>query len=182
MNKLVVEALHNGSHEAYDIVYMTYYAALKEFLSRLIGSAEDGKELTQMTFITLWEKREQIDPEKSIKGYIFTIAKNTALKYLRERKKFPGDSTDTGSLQLSNNFTPADNIIAEDTRLLIELSVNNMPKQRQEVYKLIADGHSYEEVAAILSITPENARKHFSLARKNLNDVLKAFFLFLTLS
>lgn len=169
----VLTALRNGDHRAYDIVYLSYKDSLELFLTKLTGSHEDAREILQQIFIILWHRRESIDPTGNIKGYLFTIAKNTTLKFFEQRKRFRELTPFDDSLHLAENASADDAIIAEDTRLLLEIAVNNLPRQRREVYKLSFEGLSYDEIAARLDITPANARKHLSLARKQLSEVLR---------
>lgn len=150
---------------------MCYIESLHGFLARLTGSAEDGEEIMQDVFVRLWENRANLNPAKNIKSYIFTIAKNAALFYLREKKQFL--NLDYGFESMAGDYYVADErMIAKDTQLLINIAVCNMPENRRRVFKLHQEGYSYEEIADMLHITQDNARQHVARARADVKDIL----------
>lgn len=171
VTKEVVIGLRNGDPEAFDIIYLTYKNIIEKFLERLTGSHDHAQEATQEIFVYLWEKHEKINPDQSIMGYLFRAARNEIYKSYRNISKY-GDlpfnyDNDLNSVSLA----PDEEIIAKETKLLLDIAVANMPEQRQAVYRLNEQGLSYEEIADKLNITKENARKHLSLARKDLTTL-----------
>lgn len=174
----VLQALQLGDHRAYDKIYLCYKEPVEQFLVKLLGSHDEASDVVQELFITLWERRENIDPHGNIKGYLFTIAKNAAFKRIAQKKLRCSQSDVADSLR-HNDTTPDSTIIARDTRLLIEIAVSNMPAARRQVFSLYLDGLSYDEIAERLSIAKGNVQKHISRARIDLRELLYlvAFFL-----
>lgn len=164
--------LRLGKCEAYDIVYRTYKRLLEEFLTKLMDSREDAKEIIQDVFVNLWIKREQIDPDKNFKTYLFTIARNAAFNYFDSKRYFKGVSADLELLYITDGTTPDQFVIAKETEFLINLAVKNMPLLRRKVYQLKYDGLSYEEISRRLHISEESARKHLSRARMNIKALM----------
>lgn len=176
-----LEDLCAGIHQAYDIIYLTYKEKLEEFLSKLTGSRDAANEILQVIFVYLWEKRESINPDQSIKGYLFTAAKNEAIRYMKRNRQFSELPSGYENLEGNEGIAPDQDMIAEETRLMIEIAISNMPEQRRMVYKMSLDGFSYEQIAQKLKITQENARKHVSLARKDLDQMLYLIYFFMLL-
>lgn len=175
----VIRALRDGDENAYIKVYNSFVDPLKRFLICLIGSAEDGEELLQEVFIKIWESRENIDPEKNIKSYIFSIARNKALNFFRSNKGY--ELLDKDIDVAAGDYYVADQaMIARDTELLIEIAVESMPRQRKEVFRMYQNGMDYEQIAAKMDITVPNVRKYVMRARNDIKDVMAvmAFFLF----
>ena len=175
----VVEALREGDHVAYEKVYMHYKKPLEHFIYKLSGSLDETREIVQDVFVNVWEKREQINPRKSIKNYLFVIAKNAALKTIYKRNKHAGIE-DYESRLLDDRET-TDDLNARETQLLVNIAISNMPRQRREVFDLYRLGLSSEEIADKLHITKENAAKHLSRARKDIRDLVYLIAFFLTI-
>lgn len=172
-----IAAFCQGDTKAFDIIYLTYRENIEDFLTRLTSSPGTAQEITQELFVYFWEHRASVDPKQNVKGFLFTMARNRAINYIKREKRLEGlpDSFDEQSGAAS--ASPHEYIIAEETRLLLELAVLNMPEQRREVYTLSEEGYSYEQIAQKLGITQENARKHLSRARKDLK-ILRNLILF----
>lgn len=83
MNITTIEALQHGDHQAFEKVFLGYFDKVKYFLNGLLRSEADAEELAQDIFVNLWQNREAIDPQKSFNTYLYTIARNTALNYLK---------------------------------------------------------------------------------------------------
>lgn len=171
VNTDVLQALQAGDHRAYDKIYLCYKEPIEQFLVKLLGSREDAGDVLQELFITVWEKRESIDPNGNIKGYLFTIARNAAFKCIAQKKlRYSGEGI-AGEL-LPDDLTADSKLIARDTRLLIEIAINSMPAARREVITLYREGLSYDEIAERLAITKGNVQKHISRARIDLRELL----------
>lgn len=164
----VMIALRDGNPQAFEIVYLTYAGLVENFIGRLTNSRENARDITHDIFISLWEKHERINPDQSIAAYLFQAARNRIYRHYHENKRF--DILPEGYEEKMSLFdsAPDEEMIAKQTELLLRIAVDNMPEQRKAVFELSQQGFSYEEIATKLGITNENARKHLSLARKDL--------------
>lgn len=175
-----IARLRAGNPEAFDVVYMTYKNAITAFLFRLTGSEDLAEEITQVVFVTLWEKRAYLDPDQSVKSYLYKIAKNEVLMQGRHSSKYSNlpDGYEE-EYTINTSHAPDEEYIANETRLLFEIALNRMPEQRKQVYQLKQEGLSYEEIAERLNISQESARKHWSRARKDLEALRTVILLFI---
>ena len=55
-----LKALQQGSHKAFEEVFITYYGKTKAFIYGYIKSNPDAEELTEDLFVNLWIKRQMI--------------------------------------------------------------------------------------------------------------------------
>lgn len=83
-------ALGDGSEKAFESIYDRHAGKLYNFIMTLShGDRYMAEEVVQSTFVKLWEVRKQVDPEKSIRSYLSTIAKNILLnRYQRQTVEF----------------------------------------------------------------------------------------------
>ena len=59
-----LKALRQGSHKAFEEVFITYYGKTKAFIYGYIKSGPDAEELTEDLFVNLWINRHSIDISK----------------------------------------------------------------------------------------------------------------------
>ncbi len=168
-----VAAIKSGDAGAFSAFYMGYADSLIHFLTRITGSAEDAKEVTQEAFATLWERRETLDPHTSLYGFVYGMARNMAFRMLRtrttENKRSIEERFDTQQFA----GLADEGIISLETSLLLEEVIRNMPAQRRRVFELSRkEGLSYNEIAREMGISLNTVRTHMTFALKELRAAL----------
>jgi len=176
MEKAKVEALCNGNHKAFEDIFILYFRRVKVFIGGIIKSDVDAEELAQDVFIKLWLNREQIDVNKSINAYLYAIARNATFNYLKHKNV--EQSYLSGYKQNEDVDTPEEIYFAREIKLLIEMTVTQMPVQRRRIYSLSRDkGISNEDIANQLNISKKTVENQLSLAVKEIRKVVSLFFL-----
>lgn len=174
----VVAGLKAGDYDAFEKIYVSYARPLTRFILKLTGSPETAEEVTQETFIALWEQRETLDPSRKLKSYLFVIARRAAFRRIF-RKNIFDDYPEVGDLALlSDNLQPEDIIEAKETMLLIDIAVENMPALRRSVFMLFRDGKTAQEIADQLGISKDNVITHISRARKDIRELVALIIFF----
>ena len=84
----LLEALRDGDHEAYKTVYLHYRGPIENFLYKLLRSREEAEEIAQHVFMTLWERRAELDPSKNIRTLLYTIARNAVVNLFKRQRVF----------------------------------------------------------------------------------------------
>lgn len=169
----LLEALRGGDHEAYNAVYVHYRDMIGNFLYKLLRSREEAEEITQNVFMTLWERRSELDPSRNIRTLLYTVARNAVMNQFKRRKVFEkyqqsNDPDDT------ENLTAEDILIAQERELLIELTVENMPEMRRKIFEMSRREHlSNEDIAEQLDTSRQNVANHLSQALKQIKHALR---------
>jgi RNA polymerase sigma-70 factor (ECF subfamily) len=174
-----LNALQEGNHKAFEEIFIIYFNKIKIFISAYIKSDSDAEDLTEELFINLWTNRESIDISKSFNSYLHTMARNAALNFLRH--KLVQDTYHNNFSQPDAGFSSEDDLIARETALLIEMTVERMPEQRKKIYRLSRnEGLKNEEIAERLNTTKRNVESQLSLALKDIHKVISAFLILLS--
>lgn len=178
MNKSIdlktLTAFQNGSHKAFEAVFVAYYNKTKAFIDGYIKSEPDAEELAEDLFVNLWINRHLIDTSKSFDSYLHTIAKNAAINYLKH--KYVHDIYLTHNQDLEYTSTSEEDLIAKELGLLIDDIVEKMPEQRKQIYVLSRnEGLSNGEIAERLNTTKRNVESQLSLALKEIRKAISCF-------
>ena len=70
--KYILKRLKTGDMAAFDAIYQLYSKKLYSFAFSLLKDHYHSEELVQDVFVTLWEKREQINTDLQFENYLFT--------------------------------------------------------------------------------------------------------------
>ncbi|MCC8019625.1 MAG: RNA polymerase sigma-70 factor [Rikenellaceae bacterium] len=171
--------LARGDHKAFEVVFLTYFGKVRYFIQSIIRSADDAEELAQEIFMKLWENRASVDADKPLGPFLYASARNAALNFLKHKyvvDEYAKNSVLTAAPESDGHMV----IEANETELLIEMTVTAMPQQRREIYRMsrIA-GKSNDEIAAELKISKKTVENQISLALKDIRRVLALLVFFL---
>jgi|SRR5690554_1454669 len=160
----ILSALRKGSHQAFEKVFNFYYTKVRYFIFGYVKTMADAEELAEEIFVGLWLNHNSIDPGKSFDSYLYTIAKNKALNFLK--RKYATKTIFEMQAPSSFSYSPEEEYIAMEKSLFIEMIVEKMPAQRKKVYQLRQQGLSNKEIAIELDTTKRNVESQISLALK----------------
>lgn len=78
-----------GDISSMDILVKRYLDVIYGFVFRLVGEQNDAQDLTQEVFIKLFRSIRRYDQKRSLRTYLFSIAKNTVIDFFRKKKEIP---------------------------------------------------------------------------------------------
>ena len=162
------ELLDNKTFE--DLLEL-HFTKLMGFVFNYVRDEEVAKDIVHDAFLTLWSNRKRLNPVYPVKSYLFTLAQNCALNYLRHLRVVTGnEQTVTELLEAAN-----EELDDYEKRLVrLEEKLAQLPeKQREVLVKCVVEGKKYKEVAEELDITVNTVKTHITRALKFLRDELQ---------
>lgn len=162
--------LRMGHKSAFEELYSRYKLRLTGNLLRILKSPELVEDVIQDVFLGVWENRLNIDPEQSIKSYLYASTANRAKNIFR-KASYDQKFKDFLLPQWKEYYTHVEELLfAQENNQLLEELLNNLSPQQQKVFRLCKmEGKSYKEVAQLLGISEATVNTHISKA----NSVLK---------
>lgn len=188
-----INGLILGDEETYIFLFREYYVSLCSYSRRYVGRKDIAEEIVSDTFLKIWETRESLQINTSVKAYLFQAVCNNSLNYLRKLKKeqaldeyfLKTSSENIGFASISEDVEEQ-SLTMESINEKIEEAVSQLPEQQQKAFRLKRfEGKKTKEVAEIMGLSVKTIEMHLSKAtlnlRKNLKDYLPTFLLFLLL-
>ena len=158
-------------NKTFEDLFELHFTKLMGFVFNYVRDEEVAKDIVHDAFLTLWSNRKCLNPTYPMKSYLFTLAQNCALNYLRS------DLVVTGNEQAVTELLEAANEELDDyeKRLVrLEEKLAQLPeKQREVLVKCVVEGKKYKEVAEELDITVNTVKTHITRALKFLRDELQ---------
>ncbi len=169
--ELIIE-LRNGDHSAFEQLYRLYAPGLTMKLVSLLRDRELAGDVLQDLFIKLWETRNQINPDQSIRGYLYTIASNMA------KDKFRSSLTRQLFIQSEMGKDEGQDSVSQfinqkELRLALEQALAKLPPRQREVYTMFKlEGLSYKEIQDKLGIGKPAVNRLIQEAGKKMKEYL----------
>ena len=168
--KELIQGLRKSSTAAYKQLFLGYFSIIRRFLLRMLGDDEQAKDIAQNIFLKVWLNRESLDESRSIKSYLYVLAKNEALNHIKRNSRVTHldgvtDASDDNGPQLTAEFN--------ETSRIIRQRVENMPDRRREVFRLSRMEHlSNKEISEMLNLSVRTVEKHIELALKDIRKTI----------
>lgn len=150
---------------------------LLRLAARMLGDREEARDVVQLTFLRVWEKRARFDERWSANTWLYRIATNLAIDHLRSRRgrqerAEPLRHHVLGLVEGRRSMALADLQQREVARILDELSAELTERQRLVFLLREVEGLSSPEVARIIGCRESTVRNHLFTARKHLRREL----------
>jgi RNA polymerase sigma-70 factor (ECF subfamily) len=172
--KLVLR-LRNGDADALDVVLKLHWAHLLTYLAALGLDRDTAEDVAQQTFVRVWERREVLRLEGSLRGLLCRVARNLCFDIGRRRKardRAVRRSADESPVR----ETPHDQLISSELGRILQAAINALPKRRREVFVLVRyHGLSHRETARILDLAPQTVANHLGMALADLRVSLARY-------
>jgi RNA polymerase sigma-70 factor (ECF subfamily) len=176
----------------FELLFRRFRPRIERFLASRVFSPEERLDLTQMTFLRIYQGLEGYRGEGSLEGWVLQIAFNVYRKW-RDRQPggrqavpeipfegLPGAPEPSPSAEApspSATASPLDRIVREERRKALREAIGELPpKQRLCMELRVYQERSMQEIAVALRISPETVKAHLFQARQRLLDKLQHTF------
>ncbi len=158
------------------MLFRTHFKGLCSFALKYVKDLDTAKEIVQDSFLSLWEKREQIDLSKPVKSYLTTAIYNKSLNHLRDNKKFNSDILNFEELYPFNENERNDRLVTNELNRKIHDSINELPEKCREIFMMNRfEDLKYREIAEKLDISIKTVETHMSKALQHMRSRLVEF-------
>lgn len=167
-----IRRIRDGNECAFEQLFRHYGQALVHFAHNYVHDLSIAENLVQDVFVAVWENRTTLNPDHSIKSYLYTATKNRALKHLRheEVKRKNREKIDLYSVAPS---TPEDLLRHDETAAAIGRAIETLPEKCRRIFKMNRFDHlTYAEIAEVLGISVKTVETQMGRALHALRRTL----------
>lgn len=160
--------LKRHDENAFRRLFDFYYQDIYGYSISLLKSKELAEENVQEVFLKIWLNRENLDPDKSFKSFLFTIARNQAFNIL---SKAANDAIlkETVFYKSQHSYDEGDYSVREaDCKKLKKQAIKRLPPKRKRIFKMSRKGKTYEEISQELGISVHTVKNQMSKALESM--------------
>ncbi len=180
-----VERAMAGEPAAFDRLVSTYQGRLYGLIYNMTSNREDTEDLLQDVFVKAYRYLPRFRKKSSFYTWIYRIAVNTTINFLRRKKKKymmslndidAGVERDPDYVELSARMTPSREAgLSEIQQKVNEAMLTLSEKHRTVVVMHDIQGKAHDEIAKILKCSSGTVRSRLFYARQQLQAALGDF-------
>ena len=155
----LVKKYLKGDEKSLEILIQQYLKPVYNFVYYYVNSASDAEDITQEVFVRMWKNLKRFDQQKKFKTWLFSIAKNASIDFLRRKKTLPFSNFDDEKgdnilMDTLKDSSPLPDEILEQKNETQSLS--SAIKKLSPKYRLVLDKHynndlTFREIAQSLN-------------------------------
>lgn len=130
------------------------------YIKSAVGNYDLARDLCQDVYLSALQNIEQLEPDKPLRNWLITVARNRVINYFRERKRRQFEELDENLLFADPGHVATDNTVLE--------ALNGLPERQRQVFILREmEGLSYQELSRELGISVSAITSLLTRARDN---------------
>jgi RNA polymerase sigma-70 factor, ECF subfamily len=164
----LLKSVAEGNVAAYRELIRRHASRLVRLTARVLRDSSEAEDVTQETFLRVWQRASDYSPEGSAVGWLYRIAHNLSLDRLRRQGKLESFEEETS--EPSPQSAPQATLMHEMQRkTALEHAIEALPERQAAAITLVhLDELSGQEAAQVLGVSVEALESLLSRARKNL--------------
>jgi RNA polymerase sigma-70 factor (ECF subfamily) len=154
----LVERYVNGDEPAFRSLVERYLAPVYNFVHRYVANEGDASDITQEAFVSVWKNIRRFDQDRQFKTWLFAIAKNAALNWLKRKKpllfsQFETEAGEGGLAESVVDTTQESDILV--SRLDAKHGLSSVLGNIRATYRTViemryAKGYTFKEISKSL--------------------------------
>jgi len=162
------EQLRQSNEEKFNRMVIENHQKIYSMFRRMVPSHDEADDLTQETFIKVYKNLSKFRNESSAYTWIYRIAVNTGLNYLRRQKIRQTVGLEKINVPAENNHSHS----GEFQNVYLENAIKKLPSKQQMVIILRSyQGLTFREIGKIMDSTENAAKVNYAHALKNLKRI-----------
>ncbi len=183
IDQQLVERAQAGDKQAFDVLVSKYRRKLERLLSRSIRDPAEVEDVAQETFIKAYRSLASFRGDSAFYTWLYRIGINTANNHLVSRGRRAPTSTEFDAEEaehfeeaghLRDVNTPESLLLSKQIGNTIHAAMEELPEElRTAIVLREIEGHSYEEIAAMMNCLIGTVRSRMFRAREAVAERLR---------
>ncbi|HEY9049121.1 MAG TPA: RNA polymerase sigma-70 factor [Ohtaekwangia sp.] len=168
----IINAIQSGNKDAFEQVFHACYENLCQYACTIVKDMDEAEDIVQSMFLKIWEKREELTIQQSIRSYLFRAVYHQCINTL-EHKVIKLKHQEYG-LQQGIHASQQPEVFPEELSESIRAAIDELPEQCRNIFVMSRyEELRYAEIAKKLNISVNTIENQISKALRILRLKLK---------
>ncbi|TMM53702.1 RNA polymerase sigma factor [Maribacter algarum] len=164
----------NAQSKAFEVLVNTYKQRLYWHIRRIVLNHDDADDVLQNTFIKVYRNIEGFKGDSKLYSWMYRIATNEALSFLKAKSKKQGIGNEELQNQLLDNLQADVYFEGDEIQLKLQKAIATLPEKQKLIFNMkYFQELKYEEISEILETSVGGLKASYHLATKKIEAYLK---------
>ena len=173
----LIKKAKQGNHGAFNILTSKYYPRVYASIFSFIKSKEDSEDLSQQTFIKVWQQLDSFRGDSAFFTWVYRIAINLAKNFVTSsgfKKQKINTSIEDTEIDISSFNDIESTVIHDESLEEINDYIDTLPETLKTAFVLReVEGKSYEDIAMITQTPIGTVRSRIFRARESIVEFIE---------
>jgi len=185
----LVQLALQGDQQAFEALVSRYKQPLFDLIYHYVGEYYEAEDILQHVYLKLYLSLSTLEPNQNLRPWLFTVARNRCLDFLRHKRAFAGrllffsevsanigdDDVAIFDMIPDAASTPEELVEQRGLQREIRHAIQSLPQvYRSVVWLLYKEQLNYDEIGQILAMSASTIKTRFNRAKPYLRAILDA--------
>ncbi len=185
-DRAIIQRVKAGDYDAFEALVEKYQGRIYRHLRKMVNDTSHAEDLLQETFLNAYRGLRGFEGGSTFSTWLFRIATNTALMYLRKHRPETVEYDDAIQTDVNNAFSPASSqflstplemLLSSEGMHELEKAIDQLPVDYRTVLVLRdVEGFSLEEVSRIVNSSIAAVKSRLHRARNSVRVALNSYY------
>lgn len=170
----LVEQVQQGNTGAFNVLVERWQTKIYRFAFQFFADGDEASEITQKTFIKVYQKLDTLDEPGKFSSWIYRVANNLCLDELKRAGRRKSSPLEAWVEQVEGSQTPGTKLETKELSEVLQKAMLTLPDEQRVVIILKEyEGMKFREIAEILEESENTIKSRMYYGLKSLRRVLK---------
>lgn len=161
--------------QAFGMVVNQYGEQLYWQVRRIVLSHDDANDVMQNVFVKAWSNIETFRNDSKLSTWLYRIAVNESLDFMRRRKNAPTVSADDADTGVANALLADKYFDGDETEAQLQQAISRLPEVQRMVFNMrYYDEMKYSDMSKVLGTSVGALKASYHIAVKKISDYFKS--------
>lgn len=158
---------------SFNLIIRKYQEKLYWHIRRMVINHDDADDVIQNTFIKVWKGLDNFNRESQLYTWLYRIATNESLTFLKQKKARQGISFDSIERSLTNSLQDDNYFKGDEVQKKLQMAILTLPEKQRLVFNMkYFEEMKYDEMSEILDTSVGALKASYHHAVKKIEEYI----------
>lgn len=168
-DKKIIEEVLSGNLDVFGILVERYQQSIFRMIFKMTGSSVEAEELTQSVFVKVYTNLSQFNPKYKFFSWLYRIALNESLNYLKSRKNISAINVNTSV----THENPEVIFHKKERKKALQQAIMELnPMERTLIVLKYYEEMTYKDISNVTGLSVKKVKSRLFTGRKKLKELV----------